>query len=127
MMKRYGGVPLLGDKVYEATDPSLFKLKRSSFDECVKYVVSELDAVKDSLRPEASLANRGSGNGTTEGTDGDAGRIRKSIALAIKAKVLLLAASPLFNASSTPDKAYTGYPTYDKERWESSCRCSQSW
>lgn len=126
MMKRYGGVPLLGDKVYDATDASLFKVKRSSFDECVKYVVSELDAVKDSLRPDATLANRGSGNGTTEGTDGDAGRIRKSIVLAIKAKVLLLAASPLFNASTTPDKAYTGYPTASIERWKAAADAAKA-
>jgi hypothetical protein len=118
MLKRYGGVPLLGDKVFGASDKELFELKRNSFDECVRYVVSELDAVKDNLRPDASLAVRGSGNGTAEGTDGDAGRIRKSIVLAIKAKVLLLAASPLFNPSATPDKPYTGYATFNTDRWK---------
>ena len=126
LMKRYGGVPLLGDKVFDSNDPELFQLKRSSFDECVKYVVSELEAVKDSLRPDATLAARGSGNGIADGTDGDAGRIRKSIVLAIKAKVLLLAASPLFNASATPDKDYTGYPTYNAERWKAAADAARA-
>jgi len=118
MMKRYGGVPLMGDKVFNPNDPALLTQKRASFDACVQYVVSELDAVKDNLRPESTLTQRGSGNGTTDGTDGDFGRMRKSIALAIKAKVLLLAASPLFNPSSTPNLDYTGYPTYDATRWK---------
>jgi hypothetical protein len=118
LIKRYGGVPLLGDKVFSSTDPSLFTIKRNSFDTCVNYIVSELTSVQDSLRPEATLAARGSGNGTTNGTDADGGRIRKSVVLAIKAKVLLLAASPLFNPSSTPDKDYTGYPTYSVTRWK---------
>jgi hypothetical protein len=125
MMKRYGGIPLVGDKVFDPQDPTLFTQKRSSFDACVKYVVSELDAVKDSLRPDATLAQRGSGNGTTDGTDGDFGRMRKSIALAIKAKVLLLAASPLFNPSSTPDLDYTGYPTYDANRWQQAANAAK--
>ncbi|MES2276111.1 MAG: RagB/SusD family nutrient uptake outer membrane protein [Bacteroidota bacterium] len=126
MIKRYGGVPLLGDKVFDSNDPSLFTQTRSSFDTSVKYVLSELTAVQDSLRPDQTLANRGSGNGTTEGTDNDAGRMRKSIALAIKAKMLLLAASPLYNASSTPDRDYTGYAAYDKERWKAAADAAKA-
>jgi hypothetical protein len=110
LIKRYGGVPLVGDNVYDPNDPALLQLKRNSFEECVNYIVSELDRAKDSLRPDATLANRT--------TDADFGRMRKSIALAIKAKVLLLAASPLFNPTSTPDKLYTGYPTFSIERWK---------
>ncbi|MVT08791.1 RagB/SusD family nutrient uptake outer membrane protein [Chitinophaga tropicalis] len=118
LMKRYGGIPLLDNQVFEADDPALFSQRRSSFESCVQYVVNELDAVRDSLRPDETLANRGSGNGNGEGSDGGAGRIRKSIALAIKAKVLLLAASPLFNPSSTPALDYTGYAEGNTERWK---------
>lgn len=110
LIKRYGGVPLVGDKVYDPNDPSLLQLKRNSFEECVNYISSELDIVKDSLRPDASLANRT--------TDPEFGRMRKSIALAIKAKVLLLAASPLFNPSATPNQPFTGYSNYNAERWK---------
>ncbi|MDP4209370.1 MAG: RagB/SusD family nutrient uptake outer membrane protein [Bacteroidota bacterium] len=126
LIKRYGGVPLIGDKVYESTDAELLKLKRNSFDDCVKYIISELDAVKDSLRPEATLASRGSGNGITNGSDPNGGRIRKSTVLGMKTKVLLLAASPLFNASSTPDKDYTGYQSYSLDRWKAAADAAKA-
>jgi starch-binding outer membrane protein, SusD/RagB family len=118
LIRRYGGVPLVGNKVFEPNDPELLNLKRNSFEECVNYIVSELDIVKDSLRPDASLANRT--------TDANFGRMRKSIVMAIKAKVLLLAASPLFNPSSTPAKSYTGYPTYDAERWKAAADAAKA-
>jgi hypothetical protein len=126
MLKRYGGIPLLGDKVYSPDDPELFQLKRNSFDDCVKYIVSELEAVKDLLRPDATLAARGSGNGVGEGTNADAGRMTKSVVLAIEAKVLLLAASPLFNPSSSPQLDYTGYPTYDVQRWKAAADAAKT-
>lgn len=126
LIKRYGGVPLVGDKVFGSNDAELRQLKRNSFDDCVKYIVSELEAVKDSLRPEETLVNRGSGNGANNGTDGDAGRIRKSIVLSLKAKVLLLAASPLFNPSSTPALGYTGYASYSAERWQAAADAAKA-
>ena len=110
LVKRYGGVPLLGDKVYKPSDPELFKLKRNSFEECITYIVSELDAVKNTLKPDAPFSQRR--------TDSQFGRMRKSIVLAIKSKALLLAASPLFNPSATPQLPYTGYATYNAERWK---------
>jgi starch-binding outer membrane protein, SusD/RagB family len=118
LIRRYGGVPLVGDKDFEPNDPELLKLKRNSFAECVNYIVSELDIVKDSLRPDASLANRT--------TDANFGRMRKSIVMAIKARVLLLAASPLFNPSSTPAKPYTGYPTYRAELWQAAADAAKA-
>ena len=118
LIRRYGGVPLVGDKVYDSNDKELLNLKRSSFEECVSYIVSELDLVKDSLRPDASLAGRA--------TDADYGKMRKSIVLAIKAKVLLLAASPLFNPSSSPGMSYTGYPAYSAERWKAAADAAKA-
>jgi len=118
LIRRYGGVPLVGDKVYQPNDPDLLNLKRNSFDECVNYIVSQLDMAKDSLRPDAPLSGRS--------TDADFGRMRKSIVLAIKAKVLLLAASPLFNPSSTPNKPYTGYAAYSAERWKAAADAAKA-
>lgn len=118
LLRRYGGVPLIGDKVFDPNDPELLQLKRNSFQECVNYIVSELDNVKDSLRPDASLANRT--------TDPDFGRMRKSVVMAIKAKVLLLAASPLFNPSATADRTYTGYAAYDVSRWQAAADAAKA-
>lgn len=118
LIKRYGGVPLVGDVVYNPNDAALLQLKRNSFEECVNYIVSELDKAKDSLRPDASLANRT--------TDQDFGRMRKSVVIALKAKVLLLAASPLFNPSATPDKPYTGYAAYNPGRWKAAADAAKT-
>ncbi|WP_448698333.1 RagB/SusD family nutrient uptake outer membrane protein [Mucilaginibacter sp. AW1-3] len=90
LIKRYGGVPLVGDKVFTIDDN--LNLPRNTFDDCVNYVASECDAVKDSLRADPVAA-------------GDYGRITKAVALTLKAKILLYAASPLNN------------PTNDIARW----------
>lgn len=118
LIRRYGGVPLVGDQVFDSNDNALQNLKRNSFEECVNYIVSELDIVKDSLRPDASLAGRS--------TDADFGKMRKSIAMAIKAKTLLLAASPLFNPSPTPDRSYTGYASYSADRWRAAADAAKA-
>src|SRR5690606_37740594 len=100
LVKRYGGVPLVGDSVFNATDA--LDIPRNSFEDCVDYVVSELDAIQDLVRPYNASA-----------TDGDWGRITKGVVLTLKAKILNYAASPLYNggniAIGTPSAAYQGY------------------
>ena len=91
LVKRYGGVPLIGDKVLSIEDD--LNLPRNSFDECVQYVVTECDAVKDDLRADPITPV------------GEYGRITQAVALTLKAKILLLAASPLNNT------------THDVSRW----------
>lgn len=86
LIKRYGGVPLLGDRVLTINDD--LRIPRNSFDDCVNYIVSELDAITPSLRVDGTVV------------DGDYGRITKAAALALKTKVLLYAASPLNNPSN---------------------------
>ncbi|ANI89641.1 hypothetical protein A9P82_10290 [Arachidicoccus ginsenosidimutans] len=105
LIRRYGGVPLLGNTVYEITDN--VELPRASFQRCIDYVVSELDAAKDSLRTQPQV------NSTNYG------RITQGAAMALKAKVLLYAASPLFNGGNIDDgDSLTGYADYDKNRWK---------
>src|ERR1044072_5334975 len=58
LVKRYGGVPLVGDKVFNPDDGELLQLQRNSFEDCINYITKEIDIVKDSLRPDATLANR---------------------------------------------------------------------
>lgn len=85
LIRRYGGVPLIGDKVFSLQDQ--INVPRNSFDECVSYIVSECNTIVDSLRTEPL-------------SSADWGRIPRGAAMALKAKVLLYAASPLHNASN---------------------------
>lgn len=107
LLKRYGGVPLIGDKIFTLEDD--LQIPRNTYEECVNYIVQECDVVKDSLRKEPVA-------------DNEWGRIPRGAALALKCRVLLYAASPLFNGggiSTDPVIAsLTGYPTNDPARWE---------
>jgi len=103
LVKRWGGVPLLGNTVYNINDNVL--LPRSNFADCITYIVNELDAIKDSLLT-VPLANPAQDNY----------RVTKGAALALKAKVLLYAASPLYNNSSNTNPLL-GYVGYSASRW----------
>lgn len=74
----YGGVPII-NKVYGLTDE--FTVARNSYDECIKYIVDQCDKAIQNLSD-------------TYATDG---HITKGAALALKARVLLYAASDLHN------------------------------
>ena len=105
LVKRYGGVPLVSDNIYELGDD--LQLPRNTFAQCIDYIVRELDEIKDDLR---SLP-------MSDATE-FAHAPTKEACLAMKARVLLYAASPLFNES--PIKAgneFVGYASYDRERW----------
>ncbi len=106
LVKRFGGVPLLGDKVYNVNDN--IALPRSSFADCISYIVSECDKAKDSLIT-VPLLNPAQDNY----------RVTQGAAMALKAKVLLYAASPAFNSpSGANSNPLTGYPTYSASRWQ---------
>lgn len=106
LVKRYGGVPLVGDEVLDAEKPKNFT--RNSFEECINYIVAECDAIKGAVRPDPLAA-------------GDYGRISNGVVLALKARTLLYAASPLYNGGNiggTADqKRFQGYANFDAERW----------
>jgi hypothetical protein len=107
MLKRYGGIPLIGDQIF-AYDTTI-DFKRNTFEECVNYIVAECDDIKTKLRPEP-LA------------DTDLGKIAIGAALALKSRLLLYAASPLYNGGGfegdISKKALAGYPTADPARWQ---------
>jgi hypothetical protein len=107
LLKRYGGIPLVGDKIFTIDDD--LEIPRNSFEETVNYIVNECNAIKDSLRKEPV-------------PDSDWGRVPRGAALALKLRVLLYAASPLFNGGGIETdpmkKMLTGYPGYDASRWQ---------
>jgi hypothetical protein len=88
LLRLYGPVILLGDNVVAPDVPSSeVQLPRSSMDECVAYITTELDAAAKDLP-------------VTPANDDSYGRITKGIALAFKAQTLFLAASPLYNGNN---------------------------
>ncbi|WP_370567556.1 RagB/SusD family nutrient uptake outer membrane protein [Dysgonomonas sp. Marseille-P4677] len=113
LVKRYGGVPLVGDIPYEL-DQSM-ELPRNKFEECIDYIVSELDVIKDSLR-SAPVANiNDNGHVVTAGA-----------AMALKVRVLLYAASPLFNGNTLDaNNPYVGYTDYKAERWQKAANAAE--
>lgn len=113
LVKRYGGVPLMGNTVRQITDE--VSLPRNSFADCINYIVSELDAIKDSLRVQATI------NSTTYG------KVTQGAAMALKAKTLLFAASPLFNGGNIDGvNPLTGYSNFDLNRWKLAADAAKS-
>jgi starch-binding outer membrane protein, SusD/RagB family len=112
LLRNYGSIVLLGDKVYELKDdlldPSLFE--KSTIQQAVDYIVSELDQAASGLPP------------ANNNTDWKLGRATKGAALALKSRILLYAASPLYNAGTwqaaanaaadVMDMGYTLHPDY---------------
>ena len=90
LIRNYGGVVLMGNQVLDLNsnlqDPALFK--RSSIADCIAYVSSELDTAAQYL----PLNN--------DNTTWQLGRATKGAALALKSRLLLYAASPLYNAGT---------------------------
>ncbi|GAB2806464.1 RagB/SusD family nutrient uptake outer membrane protein [Ferruginibacter profundus] len=107
LMVCFGGLPLVGDNVYGKDD--IINLPRATFANTVKYISDELDAAA-ALLPD------------TYNNSLDFGRITKGACLALKSRILLYAASPLFNGGSISTNAeltpLVSYPTYNVSYWQ---------
>jgi len=98
LIKRFGGVILI-NKVYTVNDN--VNLPRSSYDECVAQILGDLAQAISLLGYESASP----GNYV--------GRASKGAAMALKARTLLFAASPLNN------------PSNDKTKWASAATAAQ--
>ncbi|SKB37842.1 Starch-binding associating with outer membrane [Parapedobacter luteus] len=89
LIRNYGGVPLIGDKVYQLnddfTDPALFR--REDIASCMSYVLGQLDEAAAGLPEDNSSAWL-------------LGRATKGAALALKSRLALYAASPLYQTGT---------------------------
>lgn len=85
LVKRYGGVPLIGKPI--GLNDNYRDIPRSPLSECIQFIADECDSAALVLPLAYS-------------DDGDYGRVTKGTALALKSRVLLYAASDLFNDPS---------------------------
>lgn len=92
LIRNYGGIVLMGDKVYNLSDnlqdEALFT--RSSLKDCMDYVLAQVDE---------AAANLPVNNDNTWLM----GRATKGAALALKSRLTLYGASPLYNTSTWQD------------------------
>lgn len=88
LLRMYGPIPVMRENISISAPEEEVQVSRDPVDECVDYIVGLLD--ESALILPNIILNRGA----------ELGRVTAPVALALKAKVLLMAASPLFNGNS---------------------------
>lgn len=108
LLRSYGPIPIV-EKSY-SSDEATTSRARNTLDECVAWICNEFQwSIDNGLQTERTPSNYGF---PTTGT-----------ALAIKSRLLLMVASPLYNGNSifaswkNSEGKPLMYATYDKERW----------
>lgn len=97
LVSKFGGVPLI-TRAY-ALDDSEMMIPRNSYEECSKFVIDEFQKAAN-LLPDKN-------------TGSNFGRVTKGAALAMKCRMQLYAASPLWN------------PTNDAKKWEAAATTAE--
>ena len=114
LVQWYGPIPLIRENIPVSADVSAVQVPRAPVDECFQYIVELLDEACTGDKLPMIVPDPSS----------ELGRITKPMAMTLKAKVLVTAASPLFNGNN--DQATLrnndGTPlfnqTEDPEKWQ---------
>jgi hypothetical protein len=123
LLLQYGPIPILPNKPIpvdaKADNPELH-LARTPYDSCVSYIVHQLDMAAKVL--PRSFKDQ---------SDLDYGRATGAVAMAVKSRLLLYAASPQFNG----DKMYAGFTNsdgtplfsqnYDVNKWKKAANAAK--
>jgi hypothetical protein len=106
LFKRFGGYPIVTDALKITDD---LNIPRSNYDDCLKYISDLCDSAANLLPPSYPATQLG--------------RATKGAALALKARLWLYAASPLFNDpannSNTPE-----HGAYNPAKWDSAAKAA---
>lgn len=114
LIRRYGGVPLIKEPI--VFNNNLKTVPRNTLDECIQFVLDECDSTMAVLPARYNSE--------------ELGRVTKVAALALKSRILLYAASDLFNDPSWA----TGYANPElislsgesrEERWETAAEAAK--
>lgn len=107
LIQRYAGVPII-TKVFSLNDS--FGVKRDNYDDCVDFILQDLETAEGMLPAKENYAQ---------------GRINKDVAKALRSRLTLVAASPLFNDPENPEGGiFRG--KYDPEKWERAYQASKA-
>ena len=107
----YGPIPIVDQNLPISASDNEVRVKRRTVDESVNYIVQTIDdAILD--LPVRELSSN------------DLGRIDQVIAKSIKSRVLLYAASPLFNGNS---EMYSGFVNEDGEHYFNQAYDQNKW
>lgn len=107
LIRFYGGVPILESALGLEDD---FNLARNSYEDCVNFIVSELDEAA-AILPETRPNN-------------EFGRATKLAALAVKSRTLLYAASKLHDPSTQPSGPLYDYNSSNK--WQDAANAAKA-
>lgn len=111
LLRMYGPIPLIRENLPIASGIDKVKVYREPFDDCVDYIVELLDEVIEVL--PLNIVNIAT----------DLGKITRPIAATLKAEVLVMAASPLFNGNPDFSRMVDNRgvnlfnPQEDPEKW----------
>lgn len=111
LITMYGPIPVVKNNLEVSADPESMKVSRIPLDSAFNYIGQLIDEAAVDLPDRVADDNA------------ELGRITRPIALAMKAKIMVYAASPLFNGN----KDYSGFknyegqelfnPVYDENKW----------
>lgn len=112
LLRQYGPIPLMKENLPISVGPDEVKVFREPVDSCFNFIIDLLNQSIDSL--PLTITDKA----------GELGRITSPIAASIKAKVLVYAASPLFNGNTDyaefVDKKSRALfnQQYEQEKWK---------
>lgn len=116
LVRLYGPIPIVRENLPINSSPEEVQVAREPVDSAFNYIVRLLDE---------AAANDNLPSKIVGGESSELGRITKAIVLSMKAKVLVTAASPLFNGNpdftNIKDEKGNGplvNPDYDPKKWE---------
>jgi len=115
LVRQYGPVPIIRENIPVSADVSKVKTVREPVDDCFRYIVELLDEAVANDRLPSQIADVAE----------ELGRITLPIALALKAKILVTAASPLYNGNTGDEAGVVnrdGTPLfnskYEEAKWQ---------
>ena len=118
MFKRYGGVPIQEREFRPEDDPLAYAKPRATLQETYEFILGLINDVITNYSQYIPA------NYNVDGNPAEFGRLPLAMAYALKARLMLYAASPLYN-NSVPYSNELGensnlicFMNYDKERWK---------